>query len=123
MFSLRASRNVAGAGVLATTVFMFAGLLATPASIAETLGQVTAVERNPNAVVIGGERFRVSAATRLFEVTESSGEETVITWQSISVGDFVLYEANGAVLKTLQRMNPAAIDAAPPSPLQIDPGR
>jgi hypothetical protein len=86
---------------------------------APTLGQITAIERAPNVVYISGERFAVTAEATLVEIPPEGGDQVVITWRSLNVGDYVLFESDGAVLKYLQRVAPDGIDAPPASPLQF----
>lgn len=112
-------RRAPSGGIAIGALVLVALAFAAGPGAASTLGQVTAIERNRNIIVIGAERLRVAAESRLFEKARGTGENVVITWQSLAVGDYVLYEHDGAVLRRLERMDPAAIDAprASPAPL------
>jgi hypothetical protein len=74
------------------------------------VGQITGIERNPNVIYISGERLAVTAESRLFESLGKREDEQVITWQALTVGDYVLFERDGAVLKRLKRVSSDDID-------------
>lgn len=86
---------------------------------AATLGRVTAVESAVNALFIDGEGYRLTAESRLFDAAAKGDQPLVITPSSIRVGDYVVFERDGVVIRTLKRMSSSQIDLPPlsPSPL------
>jgi hypothetical protein len=92
-------------------------------TIAGTVGRVTAVERNPNAVVIDGQRFLVVAESQVYGATPGSSDSAVVTFGAVSEGDLVVYEYDGAVIKSIQLVPAADIDAPPAAPLPVRPGQ
>ena len=90
---------------------------------AATLDRITAIERNRNIVTVGTEELRVTAESRFSEATATTDQPAVITFQSLSVGDYVVVERDGSVIKSLQRVDPASIDMPAAIPLPVRPGR
>lgn len=97
--------------------------IAPTGSIAGTLGRVGAIERNPNALIIDGRKYRVAAESTLTAAEKDGSAAAVITMRSIRVGDYVVYESDDSVIKSLQRVSPSNIDMPPAVPLPLQPGR
>jgi hypothetical protein len=108
-----------GALLLALTI----GPLAVNPAAAATVSRITAVERDRNVITVGTEQLRLTAESRLSEVGEAMDRPAVITYQSLSVGDYVIVERDGDVIKSLQRVDPASIDLPAAIPLPVQPGR
>ena len=87
---------------------------------ADTLDRITNIERDRNRVTVGIEQLRVTAESRLSEATAE--QPVVITFQSLSIGDYVVIERDGGVIKSLQRVDPASIDMPAAIPLPVRPG-
>ena len=91
------------------------------AVVAETLGQVTAVDAELQVIEIGGEVLTVKANLEVIDAADGNGGEASATmpWQALSAGDYVLFERDGAVLTGVQRVSPDSIDAPPASPAPL----
>jgi hypothetical protein len=123
----RASSALTCAKALPRALLVCVGLVLATApaleTLAGTLGRVTAVQRNPNAVVIDGQRFLVVAESQLYEAIPGSSDPAVVSFGAVSEGDLVVYENDGAVIKSIQRVPAADIDAPPAAPLPVRPGQ
>ena len=107
--------KLALAGVFCT---VFGAAFSTASDAAMTMGVISGIERTANIVYISGERLSVTSKSRLVEVPQAGGDELPIDWQAVNVGDYVLFESDGKVLKRLQRVPADSIDAPPAVPMQ-----
>ena len=98
---------------------LFASLAST--AVAGTLGRIDAIERNPNIVIVNGEALRLTAESRLYGSDPALEQPTIITFRSLSAGDYVVVERDGSVIKTLQRIDAQSIDAPASAPVPIRP--
>ena len=87
------------------------------AVVAETLGQVTAVDAELQVIEIGGEVLTVKANLEVIDAADGNDGEAGATmpWHALSAGDYVLFERDGTVLTGVQRVSPDSIDAPPVS--------
>ncbi|MEE4202510.1 MAG: hypothetical protein V2I45_02690 [Halieaceae bacterium] len=80
---------------------------------AETLGRVTSVDYGSSYIEIEGRRYIVGAQTSIFAADAENRLETV-TFRSLAVNDYVLYEERDGRLLKLQKVRRDTIDVAPP---------
>jgi len=90
-------------------------------AVAETLGQVTAVDARRQAIEIAGELLTVKAGLELRDATDANGggADETMPFQALSAGDYVLFEREGQVLTRLRRVAPSDIDVPPASPVPL----
>lgn len=84
---------------------------------AATLGVITAVDRAGGTLAIDGQVYRVDSFSAVKQA-DASGNEEVAAWFSLSVGDYVIYDAQDDRISSLRREVADSLDLPAGRPIE-----
>ena len=105
--------------VILLAVLLLTSLLSLQASRAATLGVVTAIDRAAGELAIDGQAYTVDSFSQIKQKNTSEDEETA-AWYSLTIGDYVIYDARDGRIRSLRREAADFLDR--PSARPLDPG-